>query len=234
MNLGELRAQIKYYFEDANQCDLTNAVITRAVNAARRAAETQFAFEMNKKVLQASVDARVGADWTSLPEINTPGPFYSVRSFKRAYTVSDDGLNFAEIRINYKSLLKFTPTYPVIIQPNSMVVHDRILYVMGPKIYFYPFGQSGTMTDVALDGYIWMENYPVEGGSVVTDWMLEGHYGYLFWKAIWDLNFKRKEWVPRQEGNLQLSLDNAASEFRNMVAWDAQIRSYQTSLNELL
>lgn len=233
MNLGELIAQIKYYFEDANQCDLTNEVITRAINAARRAAETRFAFEMNKKVLQASVDARLGAVWTSMPEVNTTSPNYSVRSLKRAYALSNDGKGFTEIRINYKSLLKFGDN-PVILSPTSQTQSERILYIQGPKMYFYPFGETGTVSPVAFDGYTWMDNYPISGGTDVTDWMLEGHYGYLFWKAIWDLNYKKKEWVPRQEGNLQLSLDNAEAEFRSMVSWDASIRSYQTSLNELM
>lgn len=233
MNLGELITQIKYYFEDRDQCDLTNAVITRAINAARRAAETQFAFEMNKKVLQASVDARQGATWTTLPEVNTTAPEYSVRNLKRAYLMSDDGLGFTDVKIDYKNLLKFG-TDPVILTPASQMVCDRRLYIQGPKIYFYPFGEAGTTTNVAFDAYVWMDQYPVEGGATVTDWMLEGHFGYLFWKAVWDLNFKKKEWVPRQEGNIQLSMENADREWRNMVTWDGQVRSFQTSLNELM
>lgn len=232
MNLGELRAQVRYYFED-DACDLTNAVITRAINAARRAAETQFAFEYNKKVLQASVDARTGATWTLLPEVNTIDPLFGVRNFKRAYLMSDDGLGFTEVRVNYKSLLKFGSN-PVVLTSNSQEWIERILYVMGPKLYFYPFGEIGTASNVALDAYVWMDEYTDASTSETTDWMLEGHHQYLFWKSVWDLNYKKKEWVPRQEGNLQLSLDNAAGEFRNMIAWDAQVRSYQTSLNELL
>ena len=68
----------------------------------------------------------------------------------------------------------------------------------------------------------------------VSDWMLIHFSQYLFWQSAWDLNFKKKEWVPRQEGNIQLSKDNADLEFRRMLTWDASMRSGQTSLNELM
>ena len=64
MNLLELKDRIKYYFESPS--DLTDTQIIFAVNSARKAAEQRYAFEMNKRVLQVSVDLRTGADWTAL------------------------------------------------------------------------------------------------------------------------------------------------------------------------
>lgn len=230
MNLGELVNQIKYYFEDAT--DLTDTVIVRAINAARKAAETQYAFEMNKKVLQASVDARTGATWTLLPTLGTSSPTFPVRSMKRFYLVSDDGLGFTEIKFDYRGLLKYNNQDPF----QSVVLGmetDQRLFMIGPTLYFYPFGDAGTVRSVAIDGYVWMPDYdPLQ--LATTDWILDHHYMYLFWQSAWDINYKKKEWVPRQEGNLQLSKDSADTEYRKMLAWDASIRSYQTSLNELM
>jgi hypothetical protein len=230
MNLGQLIDQIKYYFEDAS--DLSDAVIVRAINASRKAAETQFAFEMNKMVLQASVDARTGASWISLPALGTSSPVLPVRSLKRAYTIASDGIGLNEIKFDYRGLLKYNASAPM----SSVVLGtslDERVFIIGPTIYVYPFGTQGTLRSLAFDGYRWMDEY-FSTDLAVEDWMLTHHYMYLFWQSVWDLNYKKKEWVPRQEGNLQVSKDQADGEFRKMIIWDSSIRSYQTSLNELM
>jgi hypothetical protein len=230
MNVGQLMEQVLYYFESAS--DLTEAVIVRAINAARRAAEIQFAFEMNKKVLQASVDARLGVVWTSMAQLGTTSPLLPVRSLKRAYFVSDDGLGFTEVKFDYKGLLKFNAQDPM--QSVTLgLSHDFRLYIVGDTLYIYPFGTQGTFRSLAFDAYVWMPDYLITDLGW-TDWMLDNHAQYLFWQAAWDLNYKKKEWVPRQEGNLQLARDTAQGELQRMFVWDSSIRSYQTSLNELM
>ena len=233
MNLLELKDRIKYYFESPS--DLTDTQIIFAVNSARKAAEQRYAFEMNKRVLQVSVDLRTGADWTALKVLNTTKPAYRVRNIKRAYIMSADGLGFTPIDFAYKNLLEFPhPDTTVLVgsEPIAATADIRKLYIVGPTVYFYPFGEAGVVSNVAFDAYIWQPDYKVDFET--EDWMLMHGHEYLFWKTLWELNFKKKEWVPRQEGNLQLSADNAEMAFRNMVVWDGTLKGGMTSLNENL
>jgi hypothetical protein len=230
MDLIELRDQILYYFESA--VDLTDAVVVRAINSARKAAETQYAFEMNKRVLQASVDLRTGAAWSPLPVSGTVTPVYKVRSIKRAYLLSTDG-GMTQIPFAYREHLVFDPTLSGVYGSGSAAVPLQKVYFVGDKIYFWPYGLAGTLQNVVLDAYIWMPDYK-PSDMQVSDWMMDQGAEYLFWKTVWDLNFKKKEFVPRQEGNLQISLDNANMALQRLITWDGSLKGSMTSLNELL
>jgi hypothetical protein len=235
MNLIELVQQITYYFEDST--DLTDTVVIRAINSARKAAETQYAFELNKKVLQASVDLRTGAPWTSLAAMGTTTPLYDVRSIKRAYLASDDNLGMTEIMFAYRDFLTFNdqdPNWGIMPMTPSSIASNQKIYLVGDTVYFYPFGTQGSSRNVFFDAYVWMNDYPYEGPPMVNDWMLKHGHEYLFWKTVWDLNYKKKEFVPRQEGNLQVSLDNAAAALQRLIFWDSRLKAGMTSLNELL
>lgn len=214
MNIGTLRERIVFYV-DKEQLgpDLSSSamdVVLQAINNARLQAEQLHAFEMNKCVIEFPA-VTSNTNWT-IAALKGTETSVSVRNIKKLWRLSD-AAGLVEIPINYRNLatLKSDLNFEDTLQATFI---GNTLQLLGPG--------SEEPVNLVADAYRWMADYtePTD-----TDWMVQRGHNYLFWAALFELNYYAKEFVPRQEGNLTISDDYVQAQLGKLIALDNHIKN---------
>jgi len=220
MTIAQLKSKLLYYLHKADADIDTdfmageNDMLLDALNSARQAAEILYAFELNRVTVPISVDAVAGGNWFEVVVgTEEDAVTYNMNSLKRAWKVLDDG-SLKDVDFVLKSTL---PTIP-----DSST--RELLYIEGTQIFQYP---SNVSTVYQVEGYKWMADYSADEDE---DWMCKFGNDLLFWGALNDLNYRFKEFVPRQEGNLSLSQQRVDQEMQKLIVWDNRIRNSTVNL----
>lgn len=215
MTIGNIQKRLLYYFDKAGLSpDFQQGVQDEslsALNEARLSAEQQYAFELNKRAMKFS-SVLGSVDWMIADGVYEEVG-YQVRSIKTLFLKREDG-GLTEIPIQYKGLI-------------GTANQTRQAYLLGTKLVIDPAFE--TAVNLQFDGYVWMPNYTDPSD---TDWMVMQGHNYLFWAALYTLNHRFKEFVPRQEGNLTVGADFVQAQFAKLVAYDSTLRHGATTLGE--
>jgi hypothetical protein len=218
MTIEQLKTKIFLYFglaETSDEFELDDEdFLLDAINAAKKTAELRHAFELNKKLIVIPVTASAGGNWMEATIAGTETDV-SVRSLKKAYLIGDGGA-YKEVPMEYRSLATGVDS------TQRPEVHAHII---GDTIHLTPRQDAS----LYVDAYIWTPDFTDESDTD-SSWFLRQGDQYLFWGALWELNHKQKEWVPRQEGNLTLSNEKVEEELQKLIAWDNQIKNAQFNM----
>lgn len=214
MNIGTLRERLVFYI-DKEQLgpDLSSSamdVILQSINNARLQAEQLHAFEMNKCVIEFPA-VITNVDWT-MSKLRGTDTDVSIRNIKKLWRLSDSS-GLTEIPIEYRNLAQLK---------NELAYEETLKATfVGSQLQLFGPGSEEPIHLVA-DAYRWMADY-VE--STDTDWMVQKGHNYLFWAALYELNYYAKEFVPRQEGNLAISDDYVQTQLGKLIALDNHIKN---------
>jgi len=177
-------------------------VVLDAINEARLKAEQSYAFEFNKRLL--FIPSVIGPRaWTKALEVFEPTQVRQVRSIKKLYLANEKNQIQEELPLEYRSL---------------QIGHIGSAAIVGE---FLILPENLSQANVVFDGYVWMDEYISYDQE---DWMLQHGSNYLFWASLQILNFKVKEFVPRQEGNLTLTDEFIRKELASLIVWDTQLK----------
>ena len=221
MNLGDITTKLATLFgKDSTDFIVAGQdLLVQSLESARKEAERRRKFQLNRKLMSVTIDLRGGGYWTELAEVGYPTSVFKVRNVKKAYYQNTDGSQGREIPF---SLMK----------PDIRDCRP-CLYLIGNRLMYSPQPTNQVSLTFQIDAFVWMKPYtdPDVDGSY-TDWMIENGFDYLYHAAAFDLNWRYKEFVPRQEGNLMLSTDLIESKFRSLLASDSETVSGLDSVLE--
>lgn len=234
--LGTLKAELAGLFGltvadfSANGKDL----LTSAINNAVRKAQANHDFEKSKVLCDLVVDAATGGVFTAdsggtnalklhgtstaveLARIIDMGPYddNDIGLIAKTWMTYDEYTTRERSRTGYEYDPEFR--YPANDRPG---VEGVQYLVIGDRIRPIPTGEAGTTSTLGIYGCKLFAVYPEGNLSDSTeDFFLRYGHDYLMWEAALMLNHFKKEWVPRQEGNL-----NPPEKLRS-EAWDAFIK----------
>jgi hypothetical protein len=207
MNIGQIRQKIARYLQRAEAEFVASGqdLIIEALETARINAERTYAWNAQKTQVQLVVQPS-GADI----------PVATLKTIESAWILQNNEPYPLEVRMQEDYSLrsqKIERTYEYRRYPSDADMINpyrarskRQLVIHGNRLRIDPALTSNAT--ILLDCQTWMSTYRGAANNY-TDWMLTRGHDYLFWAAIIELNHLVKDFVPRQEGNLNPPQQNA-------------------------
>lgn len=229
--LGKTKAQIAGLFNLAVADFTINGedMLTAAINHAVRKAQLNHSFERTKVLCQLSVDGAAGGAFADIVAKGTADPVKLLRIIDIG-PYDDDNISlipqtwmtYDEYKTRQRSHLgyEYDPEtrYPAGELPSIGGVN---WVIVGETLMPIPAGNAGETQTVGLYGVKLFGEYATGTGSdELEDMFLLFGSQYIQWEAALYLNHLRKEWVPRQEGNLPPPTTMRNEGWDALVKWD--------------
>lgn len=103
------------------------------------------------------------------------------------------------------------------------------------RLYVYPRVSATTAgtsdISVEMEVFAWLRNYVAAdlADTDPTDFFLEHGHQFMQWATICELNVLFREFVPRQEGNLDAPKKEMASAWNDLLLWDSYMVDNNTT-----
>lgn len=246
MSILQLKQLIAAYLQCTVEDFVVNGVdlLLDAINDSHMDLQQQYDWEYAKVSVDALVSIANGCPISPL-KLHGTDNYVTVKKINRAFIA--DG--FGGVRpIRYVSRdyvmddvqqrwdgvpLKWAPT--VRDMPNYPTFYEVYLTQIGQTLMVYPTSRVIVPADpmpVYLDVFRLFPDYKDDDEN--SDFFLQYCDHYLKWDCICDLNTFRRQFVPRQEGNLAPPTDQRDAALKNCLAWNAGLVSTGDSAVSLI
>lgn len=237
MTLNEIRSSIATYLkrdvDDLNVNDIDLGLV--AMNQVRLDAELSNDFEFTRKLLSLSVDGVTGGSLDDAVEYGVAG--FEVPTFN-IKTVVDVGIFDTEgnlrpapwatvgdsLNQQRRDNPMFIPRYPTDGEVASGLFGAQRFEFVGNKVFFFPKTQNLAIA-LGIEAYTFTDDWDEEDLDDGNNERYDGVWNqigsnYLIWKSLIHLNHVHKEFVFRQEGNVQPPDKMAEAALANLITWD--------------
>lgn len=212
MTLGALKAKIASYLQQpiADFGEDEENLVTLAIENARLEAEKSYSWR-RQRVAGSLVVQPGGSDLGDTTVLVEDEPVaIRIKAIDSAWSLNSSGEVVGPLTvITQRAYVLRTQKirragrynrYPSDADPTPLPASGRNrLIIHGNRAVLAPVPSEATT--VTLDCQTWMETYPTQDDDY-EDWMLIYGSDYLFWRAIIEVNYLTKNFVPRQEGNI--------------------------------
>lgn len=233
MTINDLKRKIAAYLQRSPQDFVVNGVdlLLDAINDAHMDLLQQYDWEYAKVSVDALVSIANGCEISPLPLHGTTDlvtvkkvlrsfvadGFGGVRPIKyvsRDFVIDDVGQRWDGIPLKWAPNQRDMPNWPTF--------YEVYLTQLGTKLIVYPTSRVLVPIDpmpVFLDVIRYFPDYKDDDEN--SDFILQYGNHFLKWDAICALNYRAKEFVPRQEGNVTSPTDQRDAALINLLAWNA-------------
>src|SRR5215475_236648 len=245
MDIATLKTRIAAYLQGVPGDFVVSGfdLILDAINKSHQWAQQQYDFELAKVSVDALVDLQNGVPVSPLPLHGTAtmvpvkkvynafisdgyGGVRPIPFVDRDFQVQDSFQRWNGIPYPWAPAIRDLPTYPTFYQV--------YLVQMGGQLMIYPAAQVVVPQNplpVYLDVWRYFPDY-TNASPDNADFLLQFGDDWLGWNSICRLNYLRKEFVPRQEGNVAPPTEERDKAWQDLLAWDAQmVVTADTALN---
>lgn len=213
MNVGQIKTSIANKLQrDVGDFTLNKLdELLVAMNNAKVFAEQTHDFEKSRKLVELTISSPQGADLDSALLWNTATPV-SVKSIINVSLAADDGalipIDFRRRESVMAELRKtqrvgsdyFLGRYPPDWGDTISECGIREVMQYGNTVLMRPMLSSGSLK-LVMECYTWFPEY--NHIATYEDYFTKHGHNYLVWQGIVEANHISKEFVFRQEGNLQ-------------------------------
>lgn len=229
MTLLEIKRMVASYL-DIDVGDLYRNgtdMCLNTINQVRRQAELLNDFEFSRKLVTVSVDGVTGG---SLDD----AVIYGTATAAKVKTVIemgffDDAGNLrptdwttvaASLERQRQTTMLYPNRYPTDGEVQSAASETPYRLTLSNRtIYLFPKNSELTADlTVGIEAYTFHSGWTVMD-STSDDWTVYGEQ-YLLWGTVVQLNYRFKEFVPRQEGNLAAPVDLMNAGLEALKQWD--------------
>ena len=239
--IPQLKAEIAAYLQREVSEFYDNGIdlLLTAINSAHTEAQKHRDFELAKCTVDIPVSLTRGAPM-GVAKLHGTETVVSLKKILRAAYSDHDGILPLEFTTQgseaYNRWLRNRAGYSWSPPLQQDLISLGQVIQSGTQLYFYGGAAFGGQDPAPLmfDAIRLFPDYSDDEAATSNkdDFLLQYGYEYMFWFALCRLNYRNKEFVQREEGNVSPPKDERKDAWDKLIAWDASlIYSGDTSID---